>query len=46
MERNIATLGIYQAIDPLNSGSKTLMYNSAGIEHYGVAVEVKKTSKI
>ena len=42
LDRNIATLGIYPAIDPLNSTSKALTPDIVGEEHYQVAMEVKK----
>lgn len=42
LDRNIAALGIYPAIDPLNSNSKALERNIVGKEHYEVAIEVKK----
>ncbi|WP_419538388.1 F0F1 ATP synthase subunit beta [Mycoplasma miroungirhinis] len=37
LDRNIAALGIYPAIDPLSSGSRLLDPKIIGIEHYNVA---------
>ena len=40
LSRNIASLGIYPAADPLESSSRALDPNIVGIEHYGVAKKV------
>ncbi|QNM93729.1 F0F1 ATP synthase subunit beta [Mycoplasma sp. Pen4] len=40
LDRNIAALGIYPAIDPLNSSSRLLDPLVVGQEHYDVAQEV------
>ncbi|MBN0919376.1 F0F1 ATP synthase subunit beta [[Mycoplasma] gypis] len=37
LDRNIAALGIYPAIDPLSSGSRLLDPKVIGVEHYNVA---------
>ncbi|MCU4116910.1 F0F1 ATP synthase subunit beta [Mycoplasma zalophi] len=37
LDRNIAALGIYPAIDPLSSGSRLLDPKIIGVEHYNVA---------
>ena len=42
LDRNIAALGIYPAIDPLNSTSRILDPEVIGHEHYQVAQRVKK----
>jgi F-type H+-transporting ATPase subunit beta len=42
LERSIAELGIYPAVDPLASTSRILDPNIVGKEHYGVAREVKR----
>ncbi|CAM2954739.1 F0F1 ATP synthase subunit beta [Glaesserella parasuis] len=43
LSRNIASLGIYPAIDPLNSTSRQLDPLVVGQEHYDVARGVQKT---
>ena len=43
LERSIAELGIYPAVDPLKSTSKTLTPGAVGQEHYEVARGVQKT---
>ena len=43
LSREIASLGIYPAIDPLASTSRILDPNVVGEEHYGVAQSVKGT---
>src|SRR3982075_3653793 len=43
LERSIAELGIYPAVDPLASTSKSLAPEVVGEEHYAVARGVKKT---
>jgi F-type H+/Na+-transporting ATPase subunit beta len=42
LERNIAELGIYPAVDPLTSTSTILDPNVVGQEHYDVAQETKR----
>ena len=42
LSRSIASLGIYPAVDPLESTSKMLSPDGVGIEHYEVAREVQK----
>jgi len=42
LERSIAELGIYPAVDPLSSTSKTLAPEIVGEEHYAVARGVQK----
>ena len=42
LERSIAELGIYPAVDPLASTSKALAPDVVGDEHYGVARGVQK----
>ncbi len=42
LERSIADLGIYPAVDPLNSVSKGLEPSIVGEEHYGVARGVQR----
>ena len=41
LSRNIASLGIYPAVDPLDSTSAILTPDIVGIEHYEVAREVQ-----
>lgn len=41
LSRSIAELGIYPAVDPLESSSRTLDPRIVGKEHYEVATEVK-----
>ena len=43
LERQIAELGIYPAVDPLKSTSKMLSPETVGEEHYHVAREVQRT---
>ncbi|MFK7742295.1 MAG: F0F1 ATP synthase subunit beta [Planctomycetota bacterium] len=43
LERQIAELGIYPAVDPLKSTSKMLSPAIVGEEHYNVAREVQRT---
>ena len=43
MSRSIAELGIYPAVDPLDSTSTVLSAEVVGEEHYEVAREVQKT---
>ena len=42
LSRSIASLGIYPAVDPLESTSRVLTPEVVGIEHYEVAREVQK----
>ncbi len=42
LSRQLASLGIYPAIDPLESGSSALDPDIVGEEHYRVAQEVKR----
>jgi F-type H+-transporting ATPase subunit beta len=42
LSRGISELGIYPAVDPLDSTSRNLEPNVVGHEHYNVAQEVKK----
>lgn len=42
LSRQIAELGIYPAVDPLDSNSQMLDVNVVGEEHYNVAREVQK----
>ena len=42
LERSIAELGIYPAVDPLTSTSRVLDPNVVGQEHYDVAQETKR----
>ncbi|XP_052806439.1 ATP synthase subunit beta, mitochondrial-like [Mya arenaria] len=42
LSRGIAELGIYPAVDPLDSTSRILDGNVIGEEHYGVARDVQK----
>lgn len=41
LDRNIAALGIYPAVDPLDSSSRMLDPEIVGIEHYEVATKVQ-----
>lgn len=42
LSRQIAELGIYPAVDPLDSTSKALTPEIVGLEHYSVAREVQR----
>jgi len=42
LSRQISELGIYPAVDPLDSNSQMLDPNIVGAEHYGVAREVQR----
>jgi F-type H+-transporting ATPase subunit beta len=42
LSRQIAELGIYPAVDPLDSTSRVLDPNIVGEEHYGIAREVQR----
>lgn len=43
LSRNIASLGIYPAVDPLDSTSRILSADIVGKEHYDTAREVQRT---
>ena len=43
LSRNIASLGIYPAVDPLDSTSRMLSADIVGKEHYDTAREVQRT---
>lgn len=43
LSRQLVDLGIYPAIDPLNSSSSLLVPHVVGQEHYDVAMEVRST---
>jgi F-type H+-transporting ATPase subunit beta len=43
LSRQIAELGIYPAVDPLDSNSRILDPRIIGDEHYGVATQVQQT---
>lgn len=43
LNRNLAAIGIYPAVDPLDSNSVALTPEVVGEEHYQVAGDVKKT---
>ena len=45
LSRSIAELGIYPAVDPLDSKSRMLDPRIVGQEHYEVATAVQKTLK-
>ena len=42
LSRNIASLGIYPAVDPLDSTSKALSEDIVGKEHYEIARKVQE----
>jgi F-type H+-transporting ATPase subunit beta len=42
LSRNIASLGLFPAVDPLDSTSRILSPDVVGIEHYEVARDVQK----
>jgi F-type H+/Na+-transporting ATPase subunit beta len=42
LERSIAELGIYPAVDPLTSTSRVLDPNIVGVDHYDTAQETKR----
>ena len=42
LNRNLASIGIYPAVDPLDSSSQALTEEVAGEEHYKVANEVRQ----
>ena len=42
LDRKISVMGIYPAVDPLNSTSRVLDMNIVGEEHYNTAQNVKK----
>src|SRR6202000_1000432 len=43
LNRKISELGIYPAVDPLDSNSRILSENIVGAEHYNCAQRVKET---
>jgi F-type H+-transporting ATPase subunit beta len=43
LERKIAELGIFPAVDPLSSSSRALIPEIVGVEHYEVAQKVQRT---
>ena len=43
LDRNVAALGIYPALDPLASTSRVLDPSIVGVDHYEVARDVQKT---
>jgi F-type H+/Na+-transporting ATPase subunit beta len=42
LSRQIAEKGIYPAVDPLDSSSRLLSADLVGVEHYSIAMEVKR----
>ncbi|MFI5368757.1 MAG: F0F1 ATP synthase subunit beta [Spirochaetia bacterium] len=42
LERSIAEQGLYPAVDPLTSSSRLLDPNVVGVEHYRIALEIKR----
>lgn len=46
LSRSIAELGIYPAVDPLDSSSRILDPNIVGSEHYDVARSVQKVLQV
>lgn len=46
LSRGIAELGIYPAVDPLDSTSRILDPNVVGDEHYGIARGVQKILQV
>ena len=46
LSRAIAELGIYPAVDPLDSSSRILDPNVVGEEHYAVARDVQKVLQV
>lgn len=46
LSRGIAELGIYPAVDPLDSNSRILDPNVVGAEHYSVARSVQKILQV
>ena len=46
LSRGIAELGIYPAVDPLDSTSRILDPNIVGDEHYAVARDVQKVLQV
>ena len=46
LSRGIAELGIYPAVDPLDSTSRILDPNIVGEEHYLVARSIQKTLQV
>ena len=46
LSRSIAELGIYPAVDPLDSTSRILDVNVVGARHYKVARDVQKILQV
>lgn len=46
LSRGISELGIYPAVDPLDSTSRILDPNIVGQEHYNIARQVQKTLQV
>ena len=46
LSRGISELGIYPAVDPLDSNSRIMDPNIVGAEHYGVARGVQKVLQV
>ena len=42
LDRKIASLGIYPAVDPLESSSRMLDPKVVGIDHYNISIKVKE----
>jgi len=42
LSRQIAELGLYPAVDPLDSSSRIMDYNIIGVDHYDTAMKVRK----
>lgn len=42
LSRQIAELGLYPAVDPLDSSSRIMDHNIIGIDHYDTAMKVRK----
>ena len=46
LSRGISELGIYPAVDPLDSNSRIMDPNIVGVEHYTVARGVQKVLQV
>ena len=46
LSRGIAEMGIYPAVDPLDSSSRIMDPNVVGEEHYGIARGVQKILQV
>lgn len=46
LSRGIAEIGIYPAVDPLDSTSRILDRNVVGDEHYSIARDVQKVLQV